>query len=99
MNQYDNVPRVRIFPNGPKGNAVYLLFATVNEKEKYIKDEYRFCFDAERSHNSAMTTNTREKTKEALYAKRVDFAKSSGFIPKFNEKNIWVRGKSENEVA
>lgn len=99
MGLYDTVPRVRIFPNGPKGDAVYLLFLTKEQKEKYIRDEYTFCFEAERNHNAAMTTNSRNKTKEALYAKRVDYAKSCGFAPKVGEVNIWVKQEREKSVA
>ena len=94
---------VRIYPKGPTKpeHFIRVTFPTKEVKEKYIRDEYRFCRAEEDAHNAARYPNQRAATKADLYAKRVTFAKQQNYAPKNGNKFEWVKQLTHdnNQVA
>jgi hypothetical protein len=77
--------RLKVFPNGvdEDGNytdPVWLNFDSLEQKEKYLINEYKFCKREEESHLNAIYRKDRIRTKNDLMIKRVAFAKKTGLL-------------------
>lgn len=71
-----------------KRDEVTLVFADNDDRKKYIKNEARYCRREDEAHISAIYKKDRVRTKNALLAKRVEFAINSGFA---GSGNTWVQ--------
>lgn len=85
-------PVVRIFLNGfeDQTKIAKVIFSSVEVKEQYIRDEFRYCRKEEDLHNLARHKNQRDRTKNDLLAKRVSFARFSGYQPSLKDGLRWV---------
>lgn len=94
-------PKVGIFLNGFKdeSNFAWVVFSSVEVKEQYIRDEFKFCRKEEDLHNLARHKNQRDRTKDELMAKRAAFATFSGYKPSLKDKNRFVFVGHTNETA
>lgn len=92
----DNRPqyRVKIFPKGVRMEnppEVWLTFNSDVEQKDYVRDEYVFCRKEEKDHITAFYLKDRQRTKDALMRKRVEYAKKRGFVPANKGSNVWVQ--------
>jgi hypothetical protein len=101
----DTTPKVAIYPNGLVNDQYvdphWLIFDNVEEKQKYIKKEFMFCYKLFSEHEAALRMDERLRVRERLLRKRVDFAKSQGFSNKNSRpKNYWFKAMDdEKEIA
>jgi len=68
------------FPNknDEKYRLGYIFLPTEVKRDAYIRDELEFCKSEEKSYLSALYKNQRLSSIQALYNKRIEFAKLNG---------------------
>ncbi len=64
-----------------------VIFESSEVKEQYVRNEFKFCRREEDNYNLARHKNQRDRTKDALLAKRVEFAKFAGYERQKNTSN------------
>ena len=89
---------VRIYLNGAAdtNSVAVVVFPDQETKEKYIRKEYWYCKDQEIAYNAARSKAQREKTKDELYAKRVEFARTQGYAPVKGNRLRWEKVSNAN---
>jgi len=68
------------FPNkyDEKYKVGYVYFSTDVDRENYIREEFNYCKTEEKSYLTALYTNQRVSSVQALYNKRIEYAKKNG---------------------
>ena len=69
------------FPNkfDEKYKLGYIFLSGDVEREDYIRKEYDYCKNEEKSYLTALYSNQRISAVQNLYNKRIEFAKKNGF--------------------
>jgi hypothetical protein len=69
--------KIKLINNGCN---VYVQLDSPKEVESYVTAEYKYCTKEENDYMDARKTEDRIKTKKLLMEKRIDFAKSMGYL-------------------
>lgn len=77
---------VRIYPKGVdrdgkvnKADECRVVLQSAEERERYVRAEYKFCRQQEDDHLAAIYRKDRIRTKGALELRRAEFARSQGY--------------------
>jgi glutamate synthase domain-containing protein 3 len=94
----ENTPRIAIYPE-QHNTPSYIVFDSVEEKEEYIKKEWKFCHKLISEHAAELNVTRRHEIRDKLQKRQVDFAKGLGYT-KPKQGNIWIKEvDTENEIA
>ena len=102
MNQKVDFHKVRIFPKGlnvfgetDEKDVIWLKFNSMEEKDQYVTDEFLYCKKEEDAYLTAFYKKDRIAAKNALYKKRVQYARGQGFG---GRGKIWTRAYRADEM-
>lgn len=95
----DSTPLVRIYPEGNSDNPSWVVFDSVEEKEVYIKREWKFCYKLISEHGAALNMKKRQEVKQRLMKKQVDFCKSMGYSNTKANKKYWTKVQSTGDIV
>ena len=95
----DEIFSVNIFPDGVSRVEHKIIFETLDEKQLYISGENKYTKQAYDAYLIG-TGPEREKAREKMMAKRVEYAKKVGYGPLKNHLRTWIKlPETPKEVA
>lgn len=89
--------KLKIYPNGVDvdGNytaKVWLSFESKEDRDNYVRKEFKYCRKEEDAHLEARFRKDRIRTKNDLLTKRAKFARENGFEGSVSKNSQWIKG-------